>query len=199
MIKYNIIFNHYILYAIFYIYILYYYEKNTGGIFMKLFILKDMCNNIIAISESKHMMTTFCLQIDFDPIRYIVKRITETNKINKYLLKYDDLYLIDYENFVIREKDYKIFNELISFEYERIRSVISSLQEITDHYNISPKEQKTLNESIDILKKKSKKKKINSFIDLNGLIQDYFNNKDFRQYMEEIRLLYEQKNEIPDY
>lgn len=160
---------------------------------MKLFILKDLLNNVIAISESKYMMTTFCLQIDFDPIKNIVEKITDTKKINKYLTRYDDLYLIEYENFVIREKDYKIFDELVHIEYERVKSVILSLQEIANNYNLTSKDQSLLNQSIEILSKKSKRKTFKSFMDLNGLIRDYYNNNSFMQYMEELQYLYEQK------
>lgn len=154
---------------------------------MKLYILKKIKNNeIIAITESKYAMKIFCLQIDFNEFIYSVDKITSKEKINKYLVKYSDLYLFEYEDFIIREMDYKIIEDLIYNQKKYIKNTIKSLETIINEFNLNLDEQEIIYNSKELLSKKIKNKRFNSFINLKDIIKNYYNNTTFRDYMSEI-------------
>lgn len=139
---------------------------------MKLYILKHK-NKIVSITESKSVMEIFILQMNFNIRNYELEKITNQKKIDKLINKYYDLYLFEYEGFILPNIDIK-YIERIYDEYKRhVNQTIQSLKNINSNCIMTLSEHDIVNECISILKK-HKKKDFNEFINLNEIIRDYY-------------------------
>lgn len=144
---------------------------------MKLYVLKlKPKDTIFAISEYKSHMRLFILQNGFNINNYYIEKITDKKKINKYLIKYDDLYMMEYKNFIIRNIDKYYLEEIYYNMKKLIKDTLINLENINLNCIMDPKDHKTLTKTLHILEDNSKKKNLDNFINMNEIIRDYFNN-----------------------
>lgn len=139
---------------------------------MVLYVLKYR-KKIIAISEYKKDMKLFILQNNFTSDNgYGLYKEKDQKSINKLLIVYDENYLTEYENYILRYKDIPVIEDLIYREYSELERTLEHLIHISKNYNISSKEVKTINKTISILNKDSYDE-INKMIDVGAIISDY--------------------------
>ena len=153
---------------------------------MKLFILWSIKKSkIVAISESRKDMRIFYLQNGYTKRDHIIKIVESEKFINKILVKHDDLYLIDYYNFIIREKDKRPLDEILYMNIQLIESTLDNLKYINQECILKPKHHNLISNVISILKSKKKKDNIIKFINIANIISDYYNNHRFRNIVNE--------------
>jgi len=156
----------------------------------KLFVLK-MNNDIIAITEYEYHMRLFILQNEYSKNEYYLKIITNKDKINKYLIKYDDEYIIEYKDFVIRAGDKKHIEDMIYSYRSSIRDIENKLCDINLQSIMSPEEHRILRDCIELLHTKTKKKNIDEFINIHGIIRDFCNDHKTRYDLQEMNNAYQ--------
>lgn len=98
---------------------------------MSLYILSKN-NTILAICEYQTRMIEFCLQTNFTRNNgYSIDKITNPSKIDRYLIRYDDLYLIEYyDGAIIRAGDCSNIKTLVYYEMDSIMTTIQTLHSI---------------------------------------------------------------------
>lgn len=154
---------------------------------MKLYILWSNKNKkIFAISETKKDITLFFLQNGYNKKDYSIYKITQQKIINKILITKNDLYLIDYYNFMIRECDKNSLDEIIYSQTKLIKNTIENLESINLEYIMEPKYHTILSKTIQILRNKKKKHNILKFINISEIIHGYYNNHYFRNIVNEL-------------
>ena len=154
---------------------------------MKLYILKILSTNkIFAITEYLYHMKLFIIQNNFSNNEYSIEVLKNENKINKYLIRYDDLYITEYKKFAIRNKDRYILEDIIYQEKKKIYESINLLESINESCIMKLKDHKLISKCICLLEDKSSKKNIDDFININEIIRDYFNNHTIRQSIEDL-------------
>jgi len=142
-------------------------------------------DEIIAISEYEIYITEFLLLIKTPNKKsYSIMTIDSENKYNKFLSKYNDLLLQEYEGIVIREKEYYIFKNIIDESYHEINNTIDTLYDINIGCIMSPKDHDKLNDAINVLLKHTKKKRINDFLNIKEFIRKYYNTSPMQEQFE---------------
>lgn len=153
---------------------------------MKLFILWSIKKKkIFAISEYKKDIQLFFLQNGYTKSDYIIHTLTNEKLINKILVTKNELYLIDYYNFVIREKDKTPLDEIIYSNIKLVEDTMSNIDYINSEYIIEPKYHKLFSKIYKILKNKIRKHNILKFINISNIISDYYKNTYFRDVVNE--------------
>lgn len=151
----------------------------------KLFVLK-IDRKVIAITEYKSHMRLFILQNNYSRDQYILKTYTDQHKINHYLTQYEDEYLTEYKNFIVRSSDIPFINDMIDQYRQKIRSTIESLESIDLECIMSPKQHSKIGKVIKLLHAKSKKKNIDDFINIHYLIKTFCTNHNMRYDLREL-------------
>lgn len=145
----------------------------------KLIVLRDKNNKTICISETKYDVKRFILQNDYNKKDIDISIYKDNKSINKYLIKYDSLYLINYKGFMVREKDIKLIKELIYEKKRIIKDTKKGIFDIINCCNLSINEINVLHKSLDLLDKKSNKSNLLSFIDIGTIIKEFYNSNIF--------------------
>lgn len=167
---------------------------------MKLYILRLKSNNkVFAISEYKNHIRLFLLQNNIYSDDYIIEKIKNENKINKYLIKYTDLYMMEYKNFIIRNIDKYYLDEIYYSMKKMIEDTLNNLENINLNCIMSPKDHNTITNTLNILHNNSKKKNIDDFINMNEIIREYFNNHSIRESIHELNNQYIYLNESENF
>lgn len=165
-------------------------KYNNTDKLLVLYLLSN--NNVIAISEYEYHMRLFILQNNYTLEEYSLKVITDKKKINKYLIKYsDDLYLIEFKNFIIRCNDKKYIEDMIYCMRKDIKSLITNLESINTTCIMEPKDHEKIGKTINILNDKIRKKNIDEFINIHYLISSFFNNHSYRYDLQEMNDRYQ--------
>lgn len=154
----------------------------------KLYLLKLLSTNkIIAITEYKYHMRLFILQNEYSQNDYTIEILTKEKEINKYLIKYtEDLYLIEYKDFIIRSSDKRYIDEIMYNTKNTIRNTVNQLESINLTCILSPEEHTKIGEIINLLYNKSKKKNIDEFINTHQIIKDFCNNHNMKYDLQEL-------------
>ena len=137
---------------------------------MKLYVIKDIENIPIAISENKEDIYGFYLQNNLSDKDYHIISISDKNTINNILIIYDMNYIIDFRGYYIREIDYNPIKNYIYEYVEDLHTTINTLNSISE-YLVGLNDSK-LNDINKVSKyiRKSIYKKLN----INKIIKDYY-------------------------
>ena len=145
---------------------------------MALYVLQSTTTKkIFAISESKYSIKLFYLQNGYDKSTYIITKINDETLINKILVTKANLYLIDYYNFVIREKDKKILDNILYDNISLIEQTIQNLNSINSEYIMSPKSHNMIYKVCKILQSNKHKHNILKFINYMQQLKLYTRKK----------------------
>lgn len=148
-------------------------------IIIKLYIIYDAEDKIFAITEYKYHAIRFILQTNNTLYHYKKYNMSE-KKFNHYMIKYDDIILYEYENFIIREKELKYVKDLIETTKYQLKYTMECIQNINQDCIMSPNEHEILGNASHIIKKYIKKKRINDFIGIKSFIRDIYSKKSIR-------------------
>lgn len=148
----------------------------------KLFILK-LNKKIVAISESKSDMEIFVLQCNLINQKIEILKEKDNKKINKYLNQYSDVYLHEYEGFILPDKDISVIDRLVQEHRNFVKDTIKSLKLINSNYIMSIDDHDIIKKCIEVIKR-NKKDNFDEFINLNEIIMDYNNISGIRELFE---------------
>ena len=151
---------------------------------IKLYVLRTNNNDIFAISEYKYHIRLFILQNEYSNKDYYLEVLDNKKKINKILIKYEHLYLMEYKDFIIRNVDYRYIKEIYNNMKDKVYKTIDNLYDINDSYIMSPKEHELISKCLNLLEKKSKKKNIDEFTNIQEVIRYYYNNTYYQDSIE---------------
>jgi hypothetical protein len=137
---------------------------------MKLYVLFNQKNNkIIALSEDKAIIYQYIIQQNFNE-DYKISKIKRDNLISKFLILYDELILQKFDEFILTSFEANIINKTIDEEKCKIEDTIDSLSFMIKNYNFSSKDQKVLLNTLKILNKNIKPKRLSILIRLKEFI-----------------------------
>lgn len=104
---------------------------------MKLIILQKN-NEIVAISESKTEMVRFFIQNNLSEPEYVIRKI-RGDIANTVSIVYDDLYIEEYSDGVVRRCDVSELEDYIYTIHEKVQDMISMLSTISEYTIVSGK------------------------------------------------------------
>lgn len=160
---------------------------------MELFILYKNNKQIIAISEDESLMDQFILQNDYLVKNLKLQKINDELVINKFLLLCRELYLEEFQEFVIREIDRDSITRSIYDNFSIVEDTIEGLDTIINNSKISKKDISILEEAKDVLKKSLKPKNIQDTIVLKKILKNYYSNLYVGKEMHELNKLFKSK------
>lgn len=138
---------------------------------MVLAIITDSKSNVFAISEDIGVANTFFDQLNLSSLKYTISTITKKSECNKLLLMYNDLYLTEYDDFIIRDCDIIEFNDTITGYIDDISDACKTLVRALDVMKISDKKRK------EIIKVLMSLWRNIPHIDMSMLIRDFYKTK----------------------
>lgn len=151
---------------------------------VKLYVIYDDNDKIYAITENKLLLEYFILQAELFDNR--IEKITSEKRFNKLMVKYSDLLLEEVEGFAVREKERRYIEDIIHTTKYQIQYIISCLDNINNDCIMSFKEHAVLNDAISVLKKNTKNKNINDFINIRVFIRELYNSSNMLQTLDEL-------------
>lgn len=149
-----------------------------------LYVLYNKNNTVLAISEDKSLIQRFILQIElFDGT---VEKVTSEKKFNKYMIHYSHYLLTEFEGFAIREKEMLYVSDIINTTKYQMKDTLRCLSNINDDCIMSFDEHTILTEAISLLKKHTKNKNINDFINIRAFIRQLYSSNDLQSTIDEL-------------
>ena len=151
---------------------------------VKLYVIYDNKDKILAITENELLLEYFILQADLYDNR--IEKIKSEKKFNKLMVKYNDLLLEEVEGFAVREKETKYIEEIIQTTKYQIQYTMNCLKHINNDCIMSFEEHGILKDAISVLKKNTKNKNINEFINIRVFIRQLYNSSNMLQTLDEL-------------
>lgn len=139
------------------------------------YIVDNITDKVIAISEFKRDVCQFFIQNNYDYKNYSIYNTTKNKKCNDLLRDYYDLYLLGYNDYIIRNKDYQVLTDIIDESRYKMKRAIKDLSYIMDMSNLTKKEKKAFKKVIKTLDENKKKRMVENFLNINEFIEDYYN------------------------
>lgn len=151
---------------------------------VKLYLIYDENDKLYAMTENKTLLEYFILQADLFDSR--IEKITSEKKFNKLMVKYSDLLLEEVEGFAVREKERKYIEDIVNTVKYQIQYTMNCLDNINNDCSMSFKEHAILTDAISVLKKNTKNKNINEFINIRAFIRELYNSSNMLQTLDEL-------------
>ena len=151
----------------------------------RLYILTNIeLNQICAISEFEELVINYInLFKDYFGENYEIQKITNINKINRYLIEYQDYHLFqrgDKNKLTLTEWEWNYYKDIFIHLYERMKDTVINLKLFYSIYD-DTKDKKRLGESSDILADQLYDISKNMYEFIGNLPIDYIKNHILRE------------------
>lgn len=115
-----------------------------------------------------------------------IEKISSEKKFNKMMIRYSDFLLEEVEGFAVREKERRYIEDLIQTTKYQIQYTMKCLEHINNDCIMSFDEHSILKDAISVLKKNTKNKNINEFINIRVFIRQLYNSSNMLQTLDDL-------------
>lgn len=152
---------------------------------MKLYVVLDEENQLVAICEEKKIIKQFIKERNKN---YSFIKIKDNDMINKLLIDFDDLYLEydDITNRVFTRIEFKLIKDFILEEKYRIKSLLNSLEFILSNYKLDKKTKSLIKQVNTRLSSLTNKDNFFKAIGVKDFIKNIYFNKAFVKLYKDI-------------